>query len=168
MPTGGRAGGSTGRSSCWRARNPNQPVNEISALLSGAQVGSPNFVPTQGAQVPTVDYAGLVNQNYQNQLSAWQQNNANSQSLLGGLLGFGGQLAALSDKRAKKEIEKVGELKGHGLYEYRYKGTHDDGKRHIGVMAQEVEKMRPDAVSRRPDGLRQVDYGKLFNAGRKK
>ena len=63
---------------------------------------------------------------------------------------------------------KVGELKGHGLYEYRYRGTHDDGKRHIGVMAQEVEKMRPDAVSRRPDGLRQVDYGKLFNAGRKK
>jgi hypothetical protein len=146
----------------------NQPVNEISALLSGAQVGSPNFVPTQGVQVPTVDYAGLVNQNYQNQLSTWQQNNANSQSLLGGLLGFGGQLAALSDKRAKKDVEKVGQLKGHGLYEYRYKGKHDDGKRHIGVMAQEVEKMRPDAVSRRPDGLRQVDYGKLFTAGRKK
>lgn len=146
----------------------NQPVNEISALLSGAQVGSPNFVPTQGVQVPTVDYAGLVNQNYQNQLSTWQQNNANSQNLLGGLLGFGGQLAALSDKRAKKDVEKVGQLKGHGLYEYRYKGKHDDGKRHIGVMAQEVEKMRPDAVSRRPDGLRQVDYGKLFTAGRKK
>lgn len=145
----------------------NQPINEISSLLSGAQVSSPNFVNAQGVQVPTVDYAGLINQDYQNRLGAYQTKQAQSGGLIGGLLGFGGQLASLSDKRAKKDVKKVGELKGHGLYEYSYRGKHDDGKRHIGVMAQDVEKKRPDVVSRRPDGLRQVNYGALFLAGRK-
>ncbi|RAS13553.1 tail fiber domain-containing protein [Ensifer adhaerens] len=146
----------------------NQPINEISSLLSGSQVSNPNFVNAQGQQIPTVDYAGLVNQDYQNRLGAWQQKQAQTGGLIGGLLGFGGQLASLSDKRAKKDIKKVGDLKGHGLYEYSYRGKHDDGKRHIGVMAQDVEKKRPDAVSRRSDGLRQVNYGKLFLAGAKK
>lgn len=146
----------------------NQPINEVSSLLSGAQVNSPNFVNAQGVQIPTVDYAGLVNQDYQNKMGAYNTQVGQRQGLIGGLLGFGGQLASLSDKRAKKDIKKVGNLKGHGLYEYGYKGKHDDGKRHIGVMAQDVEKKRPDAVSRRPDGLRQVNYGKLFLAGGKK
>ncbi|MDW9473472.1 tail fiber domain-containing protein [Sinorhizobium meliloti] len=146
----------------------NQPINEIIGLMSGAQVNSPSFVPTQSNPMPTVDYAGLVQQDYANKMGAYQQNQAGMQSLFGGMLGFGGQLASLSDKNAKKDIKKVGELKGHGLYEYSYRGKHDDGKKHIGVLAQEVEKKRPDVVSRRPDGLRQVNYGALFNAGRKR
>ncbi|WP_339072906.1 tail fiber domain-containing protein [Sinorhizobium meliloti] len=146
----------------------NQPINEIIGLMSGAQVNSPSFVPTQSNPMPTVDYAGLVQQDYANKMGAYNTQQANMQSMFGGMLGFGGQLASLSDKRAKKDIKKVGELKGHGLYEYSYRGKHNDGKRHIGVMAQEVEKKRPDAVSRRPDGLRQVNYGALFNAGKSK
>uniref|UniRef100_UPI0005B5413A tail fiber domain-containing protein n=1 Tax=Rhizobium fredii TaxID=380 RepID=UPI0005B5413A len=146
----------------------NQPINEIIGLMSGAQVNSPSFVPTQSNPMPTVDYAGLVQQDYANKMGAYNAQQANMQSMFGGLLGFGGQLASLSDKRAKKDIKKVGELKGHGLYEYSYRGKHNDGKKHIGVMAQEVEKKRPDVVSRRPDGLRQVNYGALFNAGRRK
>ncbi|MEY9782269.1 tail fiber domain-containing protein [Sinorhizobium fredii] len=146
----------------------NQPINEIIGLMSGAQVNSPSFVPTQSNPMPTVDYAGLVQQDYANKMGAYNQQQGNMQSMFGGMLGFGGQLASLSDKRAKKDIKKVGELKGHGLYEYSYRGKHNDGKRHIGVMAQEVEKKRPDAVSRRPDGLRQVNYGALFNAGKSK
>ncbi|PDT47443.1 hypothetical protein CO661_11920 [Sinorhizobium fredii] len=146
----------------------NQPINEIIGLMSGAQVNSPSFVPTQSNPMPTVDYAGLVQQDYANKMGAYNAQQANMQSMFGGLLGFGGQLASLSDKRAKKDIKKVGELKGHGLYEYSYRGKHNDGKKHIGVMAQEVEKKRPDVVSRRPDGLRQVNYGALFNAGKRK
>lgn len=142
----------------------NQPINEISSLLSGAQVSNPNFVPTQGQSIPNVDYAGLVNQDYQNRLGAYQQKQAGIGSVLGGLAG----MFTLSDKTAKKDIEKVGELKGHGLYEYSYRGKHNDGRRHIGVMAQDVEKKRPDAVRKGSDGLRRVDYGALFAAGRKK
>ncbi|WP_234895795.1 tail fiber domain-containing protein [Sinorhizobium medicae] len=85
------------------------------------------------------------------------------QNLFGGMLGFGGQLASLSDKRAKKDIKKVG-----GLYEYRYKSEGRNAPKRIGVMAQEVEKVRPDAVAEGADGLRRVDYGLLFNAGRGK
>jgi hypothetical protein len=31
----------------------------------------------------------------------------------------------------------------------------------LGVMAQELEKSRPDAVMTGPDGLKRVDYGKV-------
>lgn len=58
-----------------------QPLNEISALLSGAQVQQPNFVSTPQTSVGGVDYTGLVNQQYQSQL-------ANSQAKMGGLFGL--------------------------------------------------------------------------------
>ncbi|MDK1493370.1 tail fiber domain-containing protein [Sinorhizobium sp. 7-81] len=141
----------------------NQPINEIIGLMSGAQVNNPQFVPTQSNPMPTVDYAGLVQQDYANKMGAYQQQQANMQSLWGGALGFGGQLASLSDKRAKKDIKKVG-----GLYSYRYKGEGKNAPKRIGVMAQEVEKVRPDAVVKGPDGLRRVNYGALFNAGKRK
>jgi len=146
----------------------NQPLNEISALLSGSQVGMPQFgAGTNQPSLPTVDYSGLVEQNYQNQLGAYNTQMQQSNGILGGLFGLGGKVIGLSDKRAKKEIEPVGEMAGHKLYSFKYKKGKGDGKRHVGVMAQEVEKKRPDAVSERKDGLKQVDYGKLFKAGAK-
>jgi hypothetical protein len=146
----------------------NQPINEISALMSGSQVGTPQFgAGTNQPSLPTVDYSGLVEQNYQNQLGAYNTQMQQTNGILGGLFGLGGKLIGLSDERAKKDIKKVGEMDGHKLYSYQYKKGKGDGKRHVGVIAQEVEKKRPDAVSRRSDGLRQVDYGKLFAAGGK-
>lgn len=144
----------------------NQPINEIIGLLSGAQVGVPQFAAgTNQPTIPTVDYAGLVEQNYQNQMGAYNQQMGARQGLLGGLFGLGGKLISLSDKRAKRDIKPVGKLMGHKLYEYSYKGKFDDGRKHVGVMAQEAEKKAPEAVSVRSDGLRQVDYGKLFKIG---
>jgi len=147
----------------------NQPLNEITALLSGTQVGTPQFgAGTNQPSLPTVDYAGLVNQDYQNRLGAYNSQVAQRNNILGGLFGVGAAFAgnpALSDKRAKTDVKKVGRLMGHNVYNYRYKGKFDDGKRHIGVMAQEAEKKRPDAVTTRPDGLKQVHYGKLLQMG---
>ncbi len=134
----------------------NQPINEISALLSGGQVTNPSFVPTQGQSMPTVDYAGLVGQKYQADLAAYQQKQANGGAILGGLA----SLFSTSDKDAKKDIEKVG-----GLYSYRYKGEGKDAPKRIGVMAQEVEKIRPDVVRKGADGYKRVNYGALFQAG---
>lgn len=133
-----------------------QPINEITSLLSGAQVQNPNFSPTQSAQLPTLDYAGLVNQDYQNRVAAAQAKSAGTGAILGGLA----SLFSLSDKTAKKDIKKVG-----GLYEYRYKGEGEDAPKRIGVMAQEVEKVRPEVVRKGKDGLRRVNYGALFNVG---
>jgi hypothetical protein len=146
----------------------NQPLNEISALMSGSQVSMPQFgAGTNQPSLPNVDYAGMVDQNYQNQLGAYNTQMQQSNGIIGGLFGLGGKLIGLSDERAKKDIKKVGELAGHKLYSYQYKKGKGDGKHHVGVMAQEVEKTRPDAVSTRSDGLKQVDYGRLFAAGDK-
>lgn len=67
----------------------NMPINQITALLSGSQVSNPNVAlnPQQGAA--TTDVAGLINQNYNQRLAGWQQQQANRQSLLGGLFGLG-------------------------------------------------------------------------------
>lgn len=145
----------------------NQPINEITALLSGSQVSQPQFMGANMPTIPTTDVGGLINQNYNQRLGAWQTEVANRQSLLGGLFGLGGDLGAAwikSDERVKEDIEPVGELKGHKLFEYSYKGD-PEKKKHVGVMAQKVEKKRPDAVMTGADGIKRVNYGKLFEAG---
>lgn len=142
----------------------NQSINELSVLLNGGQVTQPNFVNTTPTNIPTVDYAGLVNQNYSNQLANYNQQQADQQNLIGGLFGLAGSgITAFSDKRVKRDIKKVGELDGHPLYRYKYKGALDDGREHVGVMAQETERSRPDAVTE-VGGVKAVDYGALFGA----
>lgn len=60
----------------------NQPLTELMALLGGTQPQSPTFQSTPQPGVAGVDYAGLVNSNYQNQMNAY-----NAQ--MGGLFGLG-------------------------------------------------------------------------------
>lgn len=143
----------------------NQPINEITALLSGSQVSMPNYNTNQPAQIPTTDNAGLINQNYQQQLSAWQQNNANRQGFLGGLFQLGGTLgsaAIMSDERTKTDIKKVGKTNaGDDVYTYRYKSG---GPIQMGVMAQDIEKRKPSAV-KEAGGIKHVDYGIAFGRG---
>jgi hypothetical protein len=79
-------------------------------------------------------------------------------SIIGGLLGFAGQGKSLfSDARLKSDIKLVGQLhNGLGVYSYHY--TDDPFKRtHIGVLAQEVEQHRPEAVGEAL-GFKTVDY----------
>lgn len=63
----------------------NQPINEITALLSGSQIANPGGMssPTPQAGVGGVDYTGLVNSNYQAKV-------ANQGAMLGGLFGLAG------------------------------------------------------------------------------
>ena len=67
----------------------NQPLNELSALLSGSQVSMPNYGVNTPAGIPTTDNAGLINANYGQQMQNWQQDQQNSNALLGGLFGLG-------------------------------------------------------------------------------
>jgi hypothetical protein len=132
----------------------NQPINEITSLLSGSQVNSPNFINTPGAQIPTTDVGGLVNQNFQNQMGVYGQQNQNWQSMMGGILGLGAGAMKLSDEREKERADRVGtvfafnedaEREKLPIYEYQYK---DDpaALRHVGPMAQDVKKVDPKAV----------------------
>ena len=105
--------------------------------------------------------------------SASLANQNQAQSLLGGAAkGIGGLLSSptsgtigsslltglgsiFSDERLKDEIEPVGALyDGQEIYRYRYKG--DDTTR-IGLMAQDVENLFPDAV-REFSGYKAVNY----------
>ncbi len=145
--------------------NRNQPINEIIGLMSGTQVQQPNFVNSNVAGIPTTDNASIINNNYQQELAAWQQNQAAAGSMfsgLGGLFQGAGSLGlTLSDARAKEDAEKIGETKdGLGIYSYRYKG---DERTQIGLMAQEVAQTKPDAVKTTPSGLMAVDYKKALN-----
>lgn len=70
----------------------NNPINQITALLSGSQVQAPATQMASPSRVPTVDYAGLVSDNYNARLGNWQQQQAQRQSLLGGLFGAGATL----------------------------------------------------------------------------
>jgi hypothetical protein len=59
-----------------------------------------------------------------------------------------------SDRRLKANVEEIGKLKdGQKLYRY----TMADGRTHIGLMADEVEKHHPDAVGV-AGGYKTVDY----------
>lgn len=61
-----------------------------------------------------------------------------------------------SDERLKENISEVGKLAdGQKVYAYNYKG--DDAPQ-IGLMAQEVEKRAPGAVSEHASGFKMVDY----------
>jgi len=64
-----------------------------------------------------------------------------------------------SDIRLKHDIFALRQLEnGLGLYRYRYLWS---DQVYVGVMAQEVERIVPDAVVRGPDGYLRVDYGRL-------
>jgi hypothetical protein len=137
----------------------NQPINEIIGLMSGTQVQQPNFIGTNQQQIPTTDYAGLQMQDYQNQMQRWQQQQGATQSMLGGLFGLGAS-ALMSDRRLKTDIEKVGKTDdGLPIFRYRYKAG---GPMQLGLMAQDVEKTKPEAVITTPSGYKAVDYGRAL------
>lgn len=145
----------------------NQPVNLLSALISGSQAtnqtNAPSAVPTS-TNVAGTDIAGINNSAYQNQLAQYQAQLAQQNSLWGGLSSLGGSLGAAailapSDRRLKRAIRKVGYLMS-GLPVYWYKYIWDDIE-HIGVMADEAIKIFPDAVSVGVDGYYRVNYSRL-------
>jgi hypothetical protein len=76
---------------------------------------------------------------------------------LPGLASGFSSLFALSDARAKEDIKPVGMLtNGLRVYSYKYKG---DTRPQIGLLAQEVEMRKPEAVATDPvTGLKAVRY----------
>lgn len=148
----------------------NAPLNEYIGLTSGTQIQNPSFSSGGNSGIAPVDYAGLVNQNYQNQMGQYNSkvasNNSTQSSLMSlggsllgttagsGIAGSAGWLAMLSDERAKENIIPIGQENGHNIYEFSYIGKPE---RYIGVMAQEVEKTNPEAVIE-IDGIKRVNY----------
>lgn len=83
-----------------------------------------------------------------------------SPSTIGSIASTVGGIASIfSDRRLKTNIRKIGEESdGLGRYLYRYIGQTID---HVGVMADEVAKLRPWALGRKCAGFQTVNYGAL-------
>lgn len=144
----------------------NQPLNEISALMSGSQVSNPatmGAAPMATPGVGGVDYSGLVGQKFAADTNAYQ-------SKMGGLFGLGGSVlgaagaaggfgSLFSDERLKVDVRRIGKTDaGVPLYIYRYLWG---GPPQVGVMAQELAETQPDAVETHESGYLMVDYGKV-------
>jgi hypothetical protein len=80
---------------------------------------------------------------------------------VGSMIGTAAQVASMfSDVRLKADIEPVGVVDGRNWYRYRYIWD-EPGVERLGVMAQEIQKTDPDAVSVDASGFLKVDYGRL-------
>jgi len=157
-----------------------QPLNEIAAIMGGAQVQMPQFQAYQGADVAAAPIFGatqaagnFAQQNYANQVAA-QNAQMGLYGALAGMAGtalggpFGGALGTKlfgggaaptpSDRRLKSNVVRVGTHSlGIGIYEYDI-----FGERQRGVMADEVEAVKPEAVTTHPtEGYKMVYYGML-------
>lgn len=66
-----------------------QPLNELTALMTGSQVSHPNYVNTSEPTIPTTDMAGLINQNYSDKVSAYNTQQQQMGGLFGGLFKLG-------------------------------------------------------------------------------
>jgi hypothetical protein len=133
-------------------------LNEMNALLSGQQVSMPqmpSFVAAQRSETPNI--LGATQMGYDAQLGAYNAQQAG----FGNLLGAGAQLGSaafmFSDRRLKSGIKRVGtHAIGVGIYDYTMMGMPQRG-----VIAQEVERVRPDLVKRHANGYLMVNYGGL-------
>lgn len=158
-----------------------RPLNLINALRSGNQVTSPQFQQfAQQATTQGPNMLGAAQAQYQADKDAANASSAGSSGMMSGLLGvggaavggmfggpggamLGGQLgsglgSAFSDERLKTNIKRIGTHPvGVGVYEYDYIWG---GGKQVGVMAQELEKVRPDAVFE-VNGFKAVNYDRI-------
>jgi hypothetical protein len=135
-------------------------LNEMNALLSGQQVGSPSMPAFQGAtKADATNFLGAAQaagnfdmQNYQAQM----QNQGNTMGDIASLAGTAAMFA-FSDQRLKTDIVCVGQHPiGVGIYEYSI-----FGRRGRGVIAQELLEVAPHLVARHSSGFLMVNYGGL-------
>jgi hypothetical protein len=140
----------------------NQPINELNAIRTMSQAQMPQFGASGGGfGTNPADISGAIQNQYQGQLDQSNANNAArnqerqayTQAAMQGLMMYFG---AMSDKRTKDDHGVIGKTKDDiPVHLFNYKGS---DKVQVGVMAQEAEKKRPDAVMKGPDGLKRVNY----------
>src|SRR5699024_2644737 len=144
----------------------NLPRQELQMLTGGGQVQMPQFPGyAQQAQTAGPDLVGAANAQYGADLGSWNAQQAQQQQMqqgfgsMGGALGsmFGGPMGGLlgsvggsllgglfSDRRLKRNIKAIGKAdNGLTIYSYQYV---TGGPTLLGYMADEVQKVAPDAV----------------------
>ena len=142
-----------------RAYIQNQPINQLTGLLSLGQVGTPQGIQYTPSQIANTDVLGANALATQANMARYQAQQQNRSGLMGGLFSLGSAAIMGSDRRLKTDIRLLRRRRdGLGIYAYRYKG---EATPRIGVMADEVKRVRPDLVVRRADGFLAVNYAGL-------
>jgi len=139
---------------------------------AGAQQQAVQQALINAAQQQYAGYTGAPQQALQTQLGAFagsqtgeQTQTATRQPGLFDYLSLGATAAA-SDRRLKENIRQVG-MTDRGINLYRW-DWNDEGRRvagnqeGFGVIAQEVKRIIPEAISMAEDGYLRVDYTKIF------
>lgn len=139
------------------------PLNETNALRTGAQVQTPQFgsyyTGGNAQSAPYMD-AGLAQGAYDQ--NTYNQNQGGYNALLGGLTNLGSSWMRYSDARLKDDVETIGQHpSGVRRVSWRWKGRVE---RSTGVIAQELQAIRPDAVFVGPGGFLRVDYSRIGGA----
>ena len=136
------------------------PLNEITALQSGSQVSNPFTMPgyAQNTQVGAAPIYGAMQDKAGYNTDIYNAKAAQAGNLQQGLFGLGGAGimggAMMSDRRLKSNIVRLGDHPlGIGWYEYDI-----FGRREQGVMAQELQRVKPEAVVTLPNGYLAVHY----------
>lgn len=138
------------------------------AAASNQATGASNFGASIGAQVAnagTATAGGIVGAtNNLGSALPWMTQGGGSASSytpdMGMINGMNDAFSSqFSDRRLKTDIERVGEMQS-GLALYRFKYIWDETYR-VGVMADEAEKMFPDAVTSDVNGFKKVNYRKI-------
>ena len=146
------------------------PINMLNAVRTGQQMQVAQM-PQVGVSSPSAlnqvagpDLLGAATAQGQYNQNVYNANQAAGSGLFGSLLGAAGTLGGagimkFSDIRLKKNIIKLGIHKtlGIGLYTWDYLW----GEKGAGVMAQELEKVMPEAVITMPNGFKAVNYSML-------
>lgn len=141
----------------------NLPLNDIAALMGATGgVNQPNFNPVSQVGVSAPDYQGLVTSGYNAKMAQYNAQQQARSSMLGsifGALGSVGGAVAMSDRRFKEALRRIGTLpNGLPTYAFRYIGSK---AQQFGVMAQDALRIIPQAVVHTSNGMF-VDYSKVY------
>lgn len=147
----------------------NEPINTLNAVRSGSQVTNPNSYYVNAPQQATTtgaDYLSAAGMTGNANIAQANAENAQRNAMISGLFSLGSAgVSKYSDIRTKENIKPIGWLpNGLPVYEYEYKPEWKDIAGHgkqIGVMAHEVELVKPEAVIEMPNGYKMVNYGAL-------
>lgn len=142
-----------------------QPLNELNALRTGSQVTNPTFqVAPQQQTMPGTNYLGATQAQSQYDMGLYNSQVAQNNSMMNGMMGLAGTIGGammMSDPRTKKNIKQIGEdPRGFGIYKFNYLWDKKGEEKTVGVMADEVEKVIPEAVVD-IGGVKAVDYGRI-------
>ncbi|QDP45731.1 MAG: hypothetical protein Unbinned5179contig1000_18 [Prokaryotic dsDNA virus sp.] len=158
---GGQSGIQNAMAADASAKTAGNIQNQFQGMLNNNLSASNNLLGTAASNDMAARDASV---------SAYGQNitaENNYNSAMAGMAVQGAAMLAMCDKSMKENIKKIGNVKIKNgkkvpIYNFNYKGR--KGKK-TNVMAQDIQKVMPKAVSKGKNGLLYVDMNQLFNKG---